>query len=97
MKDNPFEPYLGFAIYGGYIDGFPIGINFLGGLTTYPIAITYNDEVNKKFFVNGEVRVGPVIYVPVYFDTGLNTETIYKKISVLMEGGLFVGTGYIFK
>lgn len=97
LINNPLEPYIGFGIYGGYLDGFPIGINLFGGVMAYPISIAYNDPVNRKMYILGEVRMGPVIYVPVYFDTGLNTETIYKKISVLMEGGIYTGFGYIFK
>lgn len=93
----PFEPYIGGALYGGYADGFPIGINFLGGFDFFPFAKQANNfTTERKFYLSTEVRIGPVIYIPRYYDTGLNTETIYKKIGVLMEGGLYFAYGYIF-
>ncbi len=97
LNDYPFEPYVGFTLYGGYADGFPIGFNLLGGIQVYPLSIHMDSiDLNRTLFANGELRLGPVIYVPMYYDTGLNTETIYKKIGVLMEGGFYTSIGYIF-
>jgi hypothetical protein len=92
------EPYVGFALYGGYADGFPIGFNMLAGFDIYPVDdfITGGFE-DHSFFVSGEVRLGPVLYIPTYFDTGLDTETIYKKAVFLIENGYYFGVGYIFK
>jgi len=98
IHDNPLEPYLGFTLYGGYADGFPIGFNFMGGVRVYPLSIHLDSiDENKTLFATGELRLGPVIYVPLYYDTGLNTETIYKKIGILMDGGFYTSIGYIFQ
>ncbi|MBN2546368.1 MAG: hypothetical protein JXB50_11265 [Spirochaetes bacterium] len=97
LSDHPFEPYLGFTIYGGYLDGFPIGFNFFGGVQVYPLSIHLDSiDKNRTLFATGELRLGPVIYIPLYYDTGLNTETIYKKIGILMDGGFYTSIGYIF-
>ncbi|MCK4796329.1 MAG: hypothetical protein KAT05_03050 [Spirochaetes bacterium] len=97
IPNYPFEPYVGGALYGGYADGFPIGINFLAGFDFFPLSTTNNNyENDRNLFLTVEARIGPVIYIPTYYDTGLNTETIYKEIGVLMDGGLYFGYGYIF-
>lgn len=95
LPDYPVEPYIGGLIYGGFMDGFPIGINVIGGVDVFP---THFEPVyeNRNLFINAELRVGPVINVPIYYDTGNNNEGIWKKIGVLIDGGFYTGIGYIF-
>lgn len=95
LPDYPVEPYIGGLIYGGFMDGFPIGFNVIGGVDLFPMH--YEDVAeNRNLFLNGELRIGPVINVPIYYDTGLNTEGIWKKIGILIDGGFYTGIGYIF-
>jgi len=90
----PVEPFVGGAIYGGFMDGFPIGISALAGVDIFPCYL--ENKHSDNFFLSAELRIGAVIVIPVYYDTGLDTETIYKKLGVLAEGGFYMGTGYIF-
>ncbi len=91
----PVEPYIGGLIYGGFMDGFPIGINVIGGVDIFP---THYEDVyeNRNLFLNAELRLGTVINVPIYYDTGSNSEGIWKKVGLLVEGGFYTGIGYIF-
>lgn len=92
ISDNPtFSPYIGGMIYGGFIDGFPIGLSFLGGSDIFP---TYLKDGKTNFYLLAEGRIGVVIYSKLYFDTGSNADGIWKKIGVLAEGGFYFGTGY---
>jgi hypothetical protein len=94
LNDYKFvEPYVGGALYGGFMDGFPIGISALGGTDIYP---TYQVDGKTNFFISGEGRLGGVLYSKTYFDTGENTEGIWKKLSGLAEGGFYFNTGYRF-
>ncbi len=92
----PVEPYIGGALYGGFLDGFPIGFNLIGGCDIFPM-IYENRADNKNFFLTGELRLGMVLYSKTYYDTGLNNEGIWKKLSLLFEGGFYFGYGYIFE
>ena len=94
IDDYPFEPYIGGVLYGGFLDGFPIGLNLIGGCDVFPMFYEDRDD-NKKFYLSGELKVGAVLYAPIYYDTGLNTEGIWKKLSLLAEGGFYLGYGYI--
>ena len=95
LPEYPVEPYIGGLIYGGFMDGFPIGINVIGGVDFFPTH--YEDvDINRNLFINAELRLGPVIYVPIYYDTGENNEGIWKKIGVLIDGGFYTGIGYVF-
>lgn len=92
----PFEPYVGAILYGGFIDGFPIGLSAIGGCDFFPMY--YEDRIdNKNFYLTAELRIGAVLYSRIYFDSGLNNEGIWKRLDVLGEGGFFFGYGYIFK
>lgn len=94
LPDYPVEPYIGGLIYGGFMDGFPIGFSALGGADIFPFH--YEDRVdNRNFFLSGELRVGTVLFAPIYFDTGENTEGIWKKLTLLGEGGFYAGWGYV--
>ncbi len=95
LPDYPVEPFIGGLLYGGFMDGFPIGLNLIGGVDVFP---THYEDVpeNRNMFLTAELRVGPVINVPIYYDTGLNSEGIWKKIGILIEGGFYTGIGYIF-
>ena len=90
----PFEPYIGAALTGGFIDGFPIGLNIIGGADIFPMN-NENRPDNRNLFVNAELRLGAVLYSATYFDTGLNTEPIWKKLAWLAQGGLYTGIGYV--
>jgi hypothetical protein len=95
LKNYPFEPYVGAVLYGGFIDGFPIGLNAIGGLDIFPL--TYeNVSYNKNLYLSSELRLGAVLFCPVYFDSGLNNEGIWKKLKILAEGGFYIGIGNIF-
>jgi hypothetical protein len=85
------EPYIGGALYGGFMDGFPIGISLIGGTDIYP---TYNKDGKTNFFILSEARLGAVLYSKIYFDSGENTEGIWKKMGILAEGAFYIGTGY---
>lgn len=89
------EPFVGGVIYGGVLDGFPIGFNMISGIDYYP---EYFIEDNRKtnIFVSGELRIGTVLYTAVYYDSGINSEGIWKKLSWLLEGGIYAGSGYRF-
>jgi hypothetical protein len=92
IPDNPtISPYIGGVLYGGFIDGFPIGLSFLGGTDIYP---TYYRDQKTNFYLLAEARLGAVIFSRKYFDTGSNSDGIWKKIGVLAEGGFYFGTGY---
>lgn len=91
----PVEPYIGGLIYGGFMDGFPIGINVIGGVDVFPMHFEPIAE-NRNLFLNAELRLGPVINVPIYYDTGSNSEGIWKKVGILIEGGFYTGIGYVF-
>lgn len=89
-KYNYFEPFIGGLIYGGFIDGFPIGISLLGGCDIFPKAI----DKDFNFYLSGEMRLGMVLYSKIYFDTGKNSEGIWKKFDFLFESGFYFGAGY---
>jgi hypothetical protein len=91
----PVEPYIGAALYGGFIDGFPIGLDVIGGVDVFPLYYEKRKD-NKNFYLTGETRIGMVLYSRVYYDTGLDNEGIWKKLELLMEGGFYFGYGYIF-
>ena len=90
IDSYPFEPYVGGIIYGGFLDGFPIGLSAIGGMDFYPRY--YEDD--KNFYLSAELRMGAVLYSKIYFDTGDDTEGIWKKFSILAEGGFYFGAGY---
>ncbi|OHD10817.1 MAG: hypothetical protein A2086_15120 [Spirochaetes bacterium GWD1_27_9] len=92
LSGYAFEPYIGGVIYGGWMDGFPIGFSFMGGADLFPM----DKDGNRNFYVLGEARLGIVLYSQIYFDTGKNTEGIWKKLSILAEGGIYLGAGYRF-
>lgn len=94
IEDYPFEPYVGGVLYGGFLDGFPIGLSAIGGCDFFPLYFENRDD-NKNFYLSGELRIGTVLYAPIYFDTGLNSEGIWKKFSWLGEGGFYFGVGHI--
>jgi len=85
-----FEPFVGGLIYGGFIDGFPIGISALGGCDIFPRAM----ENDFNFYLSAEMRLGGVLYSKIYFDTGKNNEGIWKKFDFLIESGFYFGAGY---
>lgn len=85
-----FEPFVGGLIYGGFIDGFPIGISALGGCDVFPKAM----ENDFNFYLSAEMRLGGVLYSKIYFDTGKNNEGIWKKFDFLLESGFYFGAGY---
>ncbi len=91
----PVEPYAGAVLYGGFIDGFPIGLSAIGGADVFPLFYEKRKD-NKNFYLTGEFRLGSVLYSKIYYDTGLNNEGIWKKLGILMEGGFYFGYGYIF-
>lgn len=93
IDNYPFSPYIGGVIYGGFWDGFPIGISLMGGSDIYP---TYLIDNKTNFYILGETRLGIVLLTGIYFDTGYNYEGIYKKFKVLAEGGFYAGVGYRF-
>lgn len=94
FQNLPIEPYVGGVLYGGFIDGFPIGLNALGGVDYYPL---FSDAHRKGHnSISGEARVGAVIYTNRYYDTGRDDEGIWKEFQILAEGGLYLMTGYIF-
>ena len=74
------------------MDGFPIGFNVIGGVDFFP---THYEDVyeNRNLFLNAELRIGPVINVPIYYDTGVNSEGIWKEIGILIDGGFYAGRG----
>ncbi|MCG8568574.1 MAG: hypothetical protein MJB14_00395 [Spirochaetes bacterium] len=86
-----FEPYVGGLIYGGFIDGFPIGLSAVGGMDFFP---KHNIDQSKNLYLSAEMRMGTVLYSQVYFDTGNNSEGIWKKLAWLAEGGFYFNTGY---
>jgi hypothetical protein len=90
----PFEPFVGASLIGGFIDGFPIQLNVLGGADIFPMN-NENIPENRNLFVNAEMRLGAALYAATYFDTGLNTEPIWKKLSWLIQGGFYTGVGYV--
>ena len=90
----PFEPYVGAALIGGFIDGFPIQLYVLGGADIFPMN-NENRPDNRNLFVNAEMRLGAALYAATYFDTGLNTEPIWKKLAWLVQGGFYTGIGYV--
>jgi hypothetical protein len=95
LQNYPFfEPYVGGLIYGGFIDGFPIGISAVGGMDFFPLYYE-NIAQNKDLDLSVELRMGTVLFCPVYFDSGLNTEGIWKKFKWLAEAGIFAGFGYL--
>jgi hypothetical protein len=90
VPDVEFEPYIGGAVYGGLIDGFPIGFNLLGGMDFYPKGKV---EMADNLFLSGEMRLGTVLYSKVYFDKGINRGGIWKEYSWLAEGGFYFNVG----
>lgn len=90
----PIEPYVGGVLYGGFLDGFPIGLSAIGGVDAFPRFYETGTD-NKNFFVSGELRLGAVLYSSVYYDSGINSEGIWKKLSLLAEGGFYFSYGYI--
>ncbi|HOV14170.1 MAG TPA: hypothetical protein PK771_07795 [Spirochaetota bacterium] len=93
IPSYPFSPYIGGALYGGFWDGFPIGISLMGGSDVYPTFLLDN---KTNFYILGETRIGVILLTGIYFDTGYNNEGIYKKFKVLAEGGFYAGVGYRF-
>jgi hypothetical protein len=92
INDNPtISPYIGGVLYGGFMDGFPIGLSFLGGTDIFP---TYYLDQKTNNYLLAEGRLGAVIFSRTYFDTGSNSDGIWKKIGILAEGGFYFGTGY---
>ncbi len=90
----PVEPFIGGVLYGGFMDGFPIGLSAVGGVDVFPCY--FENLHSDNFFITAELRLGAVLFVPVYFDTGRDDETIYKELGILAEGGFYLGSGYIF-
>lgn len=86
-----FEPYLGGVLYGGFLDGFPIGLSLVTGLDFFPM---YETEDDKQFFIGPEFRIGTVWLTEVYFDTGLDSEGIWKEFNFLGEAGFYFNAGY---
>ncbi|HPO50353.1 MAG TPA: hypothetical protein PLO89_08535, partial [Spirochaetota bacterium] len=93
VGEYPFSPYLGASLYGGFWDGFPIGLSVIGGSDIYP---AYTTDKTKNFYVLGEARIGGVFLSGIYFDTGYDYEGIWKKFKFLLEGGFYAGVGYRF-
>ena len=92
LPDNPtISPYIGGVLYGGFLDGFPIGLSFLGGTDIFP---DYYRNGTTNFYLLAEARLGAVFFSRQYFDTGSNSDGIWKKLGVLAEGGFYFGTGY---
>ncbi|MBP7553089.1 MAG: hypothetical protein KA885_06655 [Spirochaetes bacterium] len=87
------EPFVGGAIYGGFLDGFPIGFSALGGLDFLGESMGLTEH-SKNLYLSAEARLGAVLYSEIYFDTGNNTEGIWKKFNVLAEGGFYFSSGY---
>jgi hypothetical protein len=90
--NDTLSPFIGGALYGGVLDGFPIGINAIGGIDFYPIE---PNENNREFFYSLESRFGGVLYTSTYFDKGQKAGGIWKDTAWLLEGGLYFNTGYI--
>ncbi|HBD93775.1 MAG: hypothetical protein A2015_00720 [Spirochaetes bacterium GWF1_31_7] len=87
-----FEPFIGTLIYGGFIDGFPIGFSLAGGLDFFPVI--KDDKMTKNFFIGPELRIGTVWFTDIYYDTGVNSEGIWKNFNLLGEAGFYVNSGY---
>ena len=91
LPNQTFEPYVGGVLYGGFLDGFPVGLNVIGGVEFFPAqAQDYADN----FSISIEGRLGPVLYSKIYYDTGNNAEGIWKQFSLLLDGGIYFVTGY---
>jgi|GEM_PF-1292778 len=96
LEDYPFEPYVGGVFYGGFLDGFPYGLSVIGGCDFFPMF--GEDRIDKKnFYLTGELRVGAVLFAKIYYDTGINSEGIWKGLGFLTEIGFYFGYGYIFQ
>ncbi len=89
---DTFSPFVGGSLYGGLIDGFPIGIGAIGGIDFFPLDENSN---NRQLFYSLESRIGGVLFASTYFDKGRRRGGIWKDTSWLLEGGLYFATGYI--
>jgi len=87
------EPFVGAAIYGGFLDGFPIGFSALGGMDFLGESMGLTEH-SANLYLSAEMRLGAVLYSEIYFDTGNNAEGIWKKFNVLAEGGFYFSSGY---
>lgn len=90
--NDTFSPFVGGSLYGGLIDGFPIGIGAIGGIDFFPLDENSND---RQLFYSLEARIGGVLFASTYFDKGRRRGGIWKDTSWLLEGGLYFATGYI--
>ena len=90
IEDKRVRPYATLGIYGGYLDGFPIGITAAGG-----VDIFFDDH----FFFLIESKVGAEIFVARYYDDGINSNPIWHWDSVYAYAlfGIYLGVGYQFK
>ncbi len=95
IVNDQIEPFVGGVIYGGFMDGFPVGINVIGGVDLF--AFGTNIESIQNYYNSIEARLGAVLYSSVYFDTGDNSEGIWKKFAILLDGALYFNTGYIWE
>jgi len=84
------KPYLFADIYGGLLDGFPIGITGGGGIDIY-----FTDHLYMLL----ESKAGVEIFVARYYDDGINSNPIWHWDSVYAYGlfTIYIGVGYQFK
>lgn len=89
-EEHKIRPFVALSLYGGFLDGFPIGVTALGGMDIF---------FTEDFFLLVEGKLGAEIFVRHYYDDGNNANPIWHFDTVSAYGliGINVGVGYIFK
>ncbi len=88
-EQKMIRPYIFLDIYGGILDGFPIGVAAGGGIDIY---------IDKNLFFLVESKVGAEIFVRRYYDDGNNANAIWHFESTYAYGifAIYLGVGYRF-
>lgn len=89
-EKTKLKPYVFLSVYGGILDGFPIGIMAGGGIDIY-----FDDH----FYFLIESKIGTEIFVSRYYDDGINSNPIWHWDSTYAYMGfaIYLGFGYQFK
>lgn len=89
LEKNKIQPFAFIELYGGFLDGFPIGVTVGGGVDFF---------ITSNVFLLIENKAGAEIFVSRYYDDGVNSNPIWHWDSLYSYGvySLYVGIGYRF-
>ncbi len=88
-EEKRIQPFAFIELYGGFMDGFPIGITGGGGVDVF---------INDHVFFLIENKIGSEIFISRYYDDGNNSNPIWHWDSLYAYGvySLYIGIGYRF-